>query len=121
MTGTTDVAVVDTATTSQDEATWLLTVPVPTVGLRRVTFPAPHLPHPDLAQPRAAADDLLHGAGKVARTLRERLSGRERAAFYGGLAALTAAGAISLPVAAAIGAGVWVAGRGRGGAPADGT
>jgi hypothetical protein len=111
MTETMDLAAVAAEQAPQGENTWEVTVPVPTVGVRRVTFAAPHLPHPDLPQPRAVADDLLDGAGRIVRAVGRLVSGRERMVYFGGLAALTAAGAVSLPVAAAIGAGVWVAVR----------
>ncbi|GIJ71654.1 hypothetical protein Voc01_065710 [Virgisporangium ochraceum] len=111
MTGTIDLTAADVAKAPQEESTWEVTVPVPTVGVRRVTFAAPHLPHPDLPQPRAVADDLLDGAGRIVHAFGRLVSGRERVVYFGGLAALTAMGAVSLPVAAAIGAGVWVAVR----------
>jgi hypothetical protein len=47
----------------------------------------------------------------AAKTVRANLPPTERLLYYGGLGVLAAAGALEWPVAAAVGAGVWVAGR----------
>lgn len=47
----------------------------------------------------------------AARTVRANLPSTERLVYYGGLGLLAAAGALEWPVAAALGVGVWVAGR----------
>jgi hypothetical protein len=81
-----------------------LAVPVP-VGVR---VPAPHMPHlhvPSAAQ--NAAKRTAFGLGVV----RANLPKPRQMVYYGALGGLAAVGAIEWPVAAAIGAGVWVASR----------
>lgn len=46
------------------------------------------------------------------RTLRTFLPPTERLLYYGGLGVMAVAGVLEWPVAAAVGAGVWVASRG---------
>ncbi len=79
-------------------------VPVP-VGVR---VPTPHMPHlhmPSSAQ--NAAKRTASGFGVV----RANLPRPRQMLYYGALGGLAAVGAIEWPVAAAIGAGVWVASR----------
>ncbi|HEY2947826.1 MAG TPA: hypothetical protein VGJ53_05410 [Micromonosporaceae bacterium] len=49
----------------------------------------------------------------TARTVRSFLPPSERLLYYGGLGAMAVAGILEWPVAAAAGAGVWVATRGQ--------
>lgn len=49
----------------------------------------------------------------TARTVRSFLPPADRLLYYGGLGALAIAGILEWPVAAAAGAGVWVATRGQ--------
>jgi hypothetical protein len=51
----------------------------------------------------------------AAQTVRANLPPVERLLYYGGLGLMATAGVLEWPVAAAVGAGVWVAGRGVGG------
>jgi hypothetical protein len=87
-----------------------VTVPVPTVGVRPVQVSAPHI---DMSGPRAAVTNAAHGVADAAGTVRGRLPDRNHLLYYGGLGALAAIGVMSWPIAAAIGAGVWVAGRAK--------
>lgn len=66
-------------------------IPVPVIGVRQVHVPAPNMPQ----------------------ALQDKLPDRKQLIYYGGLGAMAAFGVVSWPVAAAIGAGVWVAGRAR--------
>jgi len=81
-------------------------IPVPVIGVRQVHVGAPHLPHVDLSS---------QGLAGLQRTVRDKLPEPEQLVYYGGLGALAAFGVVSWPVAAAIGAGVWVARRARSG------
>ncbi|MTE16861.1 hypothetical protein [Nocardia aurantiaca] len=85
-----------------------LPVPVPMVGVHMRRVPMPPGPH-------AVAGGLAHGASSVTSSVtamaRSVAPDRESALFYGGLGALAVTGLLSWPVAAAIGTGVWVAGR----------
>jgi hypothetical protein len=100
---------VETAETTEERAEgeplvrWgHVAVPVP-VG---VHVPTPHLPHlPSSA--RNAAKRTAFGLGVV----RANLPKPRQLVYYGALGGLAAVGAIEWPVAAAIGAGVWVASR----------
>jgi hypothetical protein len=47
----------------------------------------------------------------AAQTVRANLPSTERMLYYGGLGVLATVGALEWPVAAALGVGVWVAGR----------
>jgi hypothetical protein len=68
-------------------------------------MPAPHLRMPSAAQ--NAAKRTAFGLGMV----RANLPKPRQIVYYGALGGLAAVGAIEWPVAAAIGAGVWVASR----------
>jgi hypothetical protein len=81
-----------------------VSVPVP-VG---VHVPAPHLPELHVrASAQNAAKRTAFGLGVV----RANLPRPRQMVYYGALGGLAAVGAIEWPVAAAIGAGVWVATR----------
>jgi hypothetical protein len=81
------------------------TVPMLTVGVRRVHLPAPG----------AVMAGALNGAAGVSDAVRDRIMpDRQTMLYYGGLGAMAAFGVLSWPAAAAIGAGVWVAERARG-------
>jgi predicted homoserine dehydrogenase-like protein len=60
---------------------------------------------------------------RIAQVVRANLPSTERLMYYGGLTALAAIGVLEWPVAAAVGAGVWVAARTtrRAARPGDGT
>jgi hypothetical protein len=90
-----------------------LKIPVPTVGVRQVRVAMPHVPQIDLSTPRTVVVQVAHGVTAAPGVLRRHLPDRNRLLFYGGLGALAIFDAISWPVAAAIGTGVWVAGRAR--------
>jgi hypothetical protein len=81
-------------------------IPVPVIGVRQVHLRTPQLPHVELPSRQFAG---------LQRTVRDKLPEPEKLVYYGGLGALAAFGVMSWPVAAAIGAGVWVAGRVRSG------
>jgi hypothetical protein len=86
---------------------WIrVAVPVP-VGVH-VPAPRLRLPHVDLPSPAtAAARQTAHAVGMV----RGRVPVPRRLVYYGALGVMAAVGALEWPVAAAIGAGVWVTGR----------
>jgi hypothetical protein len=71
-----------------------IAVPVPVVAVRQMHLSRPHVP-------------------QVPQAVRDRLPERNQLIYYGGLGALAAFGIVSWPIAAAIGAGVWVAGHAR--------
>ncbi len=79
----------------------LLTLDLPLVSLQ---VHRPHLSLPHLGGP---------DAGQAVRAARAALPPPERVAYYGGLGALAVFGAISWPVAAAIGVGTVIASRAR--------
>lgn len=78
-----------------------VTIPVPTLGVRPMHIGAPG----------AVAAGAVHGAAGVSDAIRDRLPDRQHLLYYGGLGALAALGVLSWPAAAAIGTGVWIAGR----------
>lgn len=88
-------------------------VTIPTVHLssRRVNVPKPPLPHGP--RPADAVAGLGHVATGLAHTVTVQRPRADKVLFYGGLATLAGVGAVAWPTAAAIGAGVWIASRGR--------
>lgn len=72
-----------------------------------VLLPWVHVAHVRLPSPKAVASR----AGEAAEAVRMRLPERQRVAYYGGLTALAVLGLVEWPVAAAVAAGVWVAGH----------
>lgn len=89
----------------------------PMVRWATVEVPVPvavHLPAPHVRMPHVAVPDpknAVKQAKWAVQTVRESLPPPRRLAHYGGLGVMAALGALEWPVAAAIGAGVWVAGR----------
>ncbi|MEU7769203.1 hypothetical protein AB0B25_29495 [Nocardia sp. NPDC049190] len=81
-----------------------LRVPIPTVGVRMTRVPLP-------PGPRTVATGMAHGVSSATTAVRHQVPDRESLLFYGGLGAAAATGLLSWPVAAAVGAGVWVAER----------
>ncbi|HEX6497720.1 MAG TPA: hypothetical protein VF054_01660 [Micromonosporaceae bacterium] len=73
-----------------------------TAGEAETGEPAHRQPIPQMPNP-------LAGLRMAAGIVRAYLPPRDRLIFYGGLGAAAALGAVDLPVAVAIGAGVWVA------------
>lgn len=103
-----------TATRRKDSALLRRTaVTVPVVNLR-VPLLSPRVP--DLGAVPAQTK-------WAAQAVRSNLPPVDRVLYYGGLGVLAAAGVVEWPVAAAVGAGVWVAGRAgrRGRGPAGST
>ncbi|WP_330231029.1 hypothetical protein OHA40_00165 [Nocardia sp. NBC_00508] len=94
----------ETATTERDG----LRVPIPTLGVRMTRVPLP-------PGPRTVAA----GASSATAAVRRRVPDGQSLLYYGGLGVAAAAGLVSWPVAAAIGAGVWVAERTRQDSSAD--
>ncbi len=86
-------------------------LPVP-IGVR---VRAPHMPHVSMPSPRATAQQAV----RAAEVVRSTLPPPERLVYYGGLGVLAAVGVLEWPVAAAVGAGVWLAGRRTRPAPMD--
>jgi hypothetical protein len=86
-------------------------IPIPVIGVRQIHVPAPSLPHMDLSASRL---------GNLPRAVQDKLPDRNQLIYYGGLGAMAAFGVVSWPVAAAISAGVWVAGRVRPGSAKGG-
>jgi hypothetical protein len=76
-------------------------IPLPFTGMR---IPVPHLPVP-------SQHDVIVGAVRVSNVVRENTPSGDQLLYYGGLGALAAFGVVDWPVAAAIGAGVWIARR----------
>jgi len=76
-------------------------VTVPVVDLR-IPLLAPRVPDVGAATAQTKF---------VAQTVRANLPSTERMLYYGGLGVLATVGALEWPVAAALGVGVWVAGR----------
>ncbi len=76
-------------------------VTVPVVNVR-VPLLSPRVPDPDA---------MASQTRRAAQAVRANLPPMERLLYYGGLGALAAAGTLEWPVAIAVGAGVWVAGR----------
>jgi hypothetical protein len=74
----------------------------PEVPLVHMRVPVPRVP---IAHPGA----LLAQTRWAAQTARSMLPSAERIAYYGGLGALAIAGVLEWPVAAVMGAGVWIA------------
>jgi hypothetical protein len=72
--------------------------------LRMLHVPRPHVPLP-------SQHTVMVGALRVTDAVRDNVPSREHLIYYGGLGALAAFGIVDWPVAAAIGAGVWLAGR----------
>jgi hypothetical protein len=54
---------------------------------------------------------VLRPTALLAQTVRAMLPSAERAAYYGGLGVLAVAGVLEWPVAAVVGAGVWLVSR----------
>jgi hypothetical protein len=77
-------------------------VPVPYVRVSRVSRPRVPLP---------SQHTIIVGAVRAADAVRDRIPARQDLIYYGGLGALAAFGVVEWPVAAAIGAGVWLVGR----------
>lgn len=106
---------VATVTAGRDHAPGLrwavLSVPVPVaVRLPALRLPVPHLSMPGPGLPTAIERAARSAAGVVA-TAGASLPAPRRLAYYGTLGVMAAVGALEWPVAAAIGVGVWVAGR----------
>jgi hypothetical protein len=76
-------------------------IPVPLTGVR---IPVPRLPMP-------SQQDVIVGAVHASNMVRETTPTAGPLLYYGGLGALAAFGVVDWPVAAAIGAGVWIARR----------
>jgi hypothetical protein len=93
----------------------VLTLPVPTVGVRQIHLSVPALPRIGAPGPRAVTAQVTHEVVEATQAVRERLPEPGRLAYYAGLGALAVVGAVSWPVAGAIGVGVWLAGRRRAG------
>jgi hypothetical protein len=66
------------------------------------------MPHISVPYPASAVKQTVRAAEKVGASLPPP----QRLAYYGGLGAMAALGALEWPVAAAIGAGMWIAGKG---------
>jgi hypothetical protein len=90
------------------EATQGVDIPLPTVGVHRVHISVPRVPAPP-----AAVSGLAQAAAAMPRAVRNNLPSRNTLLYYTGLGAAAALQVVSWPVAAAIGAGVWVASRTR--------
>lgn len=89
----------------------VLPVPVPvSVRLPALRLPVPHLSVPGLGLP-TAIERVARSAAGVVTTAGASLPAPRRLAYYGTLGVMAVAGALEWPVAAAIGVGVWVAGR----------
>jgi hypothetical protein len=82
-----------------------------------------HMRVPVVRMPVAPPQALVAPTRRAAQTVRSSLPPTDRLVYYGGLAALAAVGVVEWPVAAAVGAGVWIATRARerGAGPAVGT
>jgi hypothetical protein len=81
-------------------------IPVPFTGVR---IPVPNVPLPRVPLP--SQHDVIVGAVHVSNVVRENRPSADQLLYYGGLGALAAFGVVDWPVAAAIGAGVWIARR----------
>ncbi len=96
------------------EQTGRSSLPLPFAGAR-VPLPhvrVPHVPRPHVGLPSQRT--VMVGALRATDTVRDNMPPRDQLVYYGGLGALAAFGLVDWPVAAAIGAGVWLAGRRRG-------
>ncbi|MGY4101499.1 hypothetical protein ACW2Q0_18385 [Nocardia sp. R16R-3T] len=81
-------------------------VPVPTVGI--------HMAHvPGIPAPKSMASKVTHSVSSMGDSVRHRVPDTEPTLLYGGLGAAAVFGLLEWPVAAAVGAGVWVATRAR--------
>jgi hypothetical protein len=80
------------------------------VRLERATVPLVHTRVPVL---KASVPDLTAWAAQAKWAARANLPPRDQLLYYGGLGLLAVVGVLEWPVAAAVGAGVWVAGRAR--------
>ncbi|GGQ74949.1 hypothetical protein [Couchioplanes azureus] len=76
-------------------------IPVPFTGVR---IAVPHVPLP-------SQHDVVVGAVRASNVVRENTPSADQLLYYGGLGVLAAFGVVDWPVAAAIGAGVWIARR----------
>jgi hypothetical protein len=94
-----------------------MSIPVP-VGVRA---PHLHMPHVDVpGSAKTAAQQTARRTAHAADTVRASVQPPRRLVYYGALGVAAAVGVIEWPVAAAIGAGVWVASRARRGYRAAG-
>jgi hypothetical protein len=78
-----------------------------------VTLPVVHSQVPVLRVNTAAAAPVVAQAKWAAQALLSNLPPRDRLLYYGGLGLAATVGVLEWPVAAAAGAGVWIASRGR--------
>ena len=85
-----------------------------TAASRSVTVPLVNVRVPVLGVRVPGADTAKRETKAAADTIRSYLPPMDRLAYYGGLGAAAVLGVLEWPVAAAAGAGVWVATRGRG-------
>ena len=99
-------------TGEERDGAFAVTVPTVHLSSRRVRVPKPPLPH--APRPGDAVSGLGHAATGLAHTVTGQRPPADKVLFYGGLATLAGFGAVAWPTAAAIGAGVWIATRGRG-------
>jgi hypothetical protein len=86
-------------------------------GRRSITIPLPNfnIPTPSLPRmPLPSQHAVVMTAYRVGDVVQKNAPSADQLLYYGGLGALAAFGAIEWPVAAAIGAGVWVARRNSG-------
>jgi hypothetical protein len=88
-----------------------------TIPLPNVRIPAPTLPR----LPLPSQHTVVMTAYRVGDTVRKNAPTGDELLYYGGLGALAVFGAIDWPVAAAIGAGVWIARHHRGDREAERT